>query len=340
MKRRRQPIPWTCRWTPAAAAIIVAVCATPIRAADPLPSWNDGVAKHSIVTFVDRVCRAGPDFVPPAERIAVFDNDGTLWCEKPYYTQLAFAFDRLRALAADHPEWREKQPFKAALENDLKKVLAGPVADRLTLFGASHAGMTTEEFEIIVNDWIAQARHPRFKRGYTDLSYQPMLEVLAYLRDREFKAYIVSGGGVEFMRPWSERVYGIPPERVIGSSIKLAYTLRADKPEVLRLPEIAFIDDKEGKPVGIQRAIGRRPLMAFGNSDGDYEMLLWTTTGPGRRFGLIVHHTDADREYAYDKDSAVGRLDKALAESASRGWTVADMKKDWNQVFPPEKKPR
>jgi len=305
---------------------------------NPLASWNDTASKQAILDFVARVTReGGPDFIHVAERIATFDNDGTLWTEKPVYVQFAFAIDRIKALAPKHPEWKDKQPFKAALEDDLKGVLAGGKRDLMELILASHTGMTTEEFEKIVADWLKTARHPRFNRPYTELVYQPMLELLAYLRANHFKTYVVSGGGIEFMRPWTQRVYGIPPEQVIGTSIKTKYELRDMKPVLVRLPAIDFIDDKAGKPVAINKFIGRRPVMAFGNSDGDLEMLQWTTAGKGPRFGLIVHHTDAEREYAYDRESYVGRLDKALDAAPKQGWIVVDMKKDWKKVFAFEK---
>lgn len=302
--------------------------------ADPLPSWNEGKARQSIIEFVVQVTKEGsPNFVPAVERIAVFDNDGTLWTEQPNYVQAAFAVDRVRALADRHPEWKEKQPFKGILENDLKTALAGGERAIAEIVMASHAGMTPLEFEQLVTDWLATARHPRFNRPYTDLVYQPMLELLAHLRAHGFKTYIVSGGGIEFMRPWTERVYGIPPEQVVGSSIKMKFELAEGQPRLIRLPEIDFIDDKAGKPVGIQKFIGRRPIAAFGNSDGDLEMLQWTTAGKGARFGLIVHHTDAEREWAYDRQSHVGRLDRALDEAPKRGWTVVDMRKDWTVVY-------
>jgi hypothetical protein len=305
---------------------------------DPLPSWNGGPAKRAIVQFVARVTReGGPDFVPAAERFAAFDNDGTLWSEQPCYIQAAFAMDRIRAQAAQHPEWNGKPFFKAALEGNHEAILAGTPRDRLELVAASHSGMTAEDFSAIVEDWLAKARHPRFHRPYTDLVYRPMLELLAHLRANGFKTYIVSGGGVEFMRPWAGRVYGIPPEQVVGSTIKVKYELRDGRPTLFRLPEVEFVDDGVGKPEGIQRAIGRRPIAAFGNSDGDYEMLRWTTAGPGARLGLIVHHTDADREWAYDRDSRAGRLVKALDEAPRQGWVVVDMKEDWNRVFSFEK---
>jgi hypothetical protein len=318
-----------------AAILVLAPLAA---AADPLPSWNQGEAKRSVVDFVQRVATAGgADFVPVAERIAVFDNDGTLWTEQPMYAQLAFALDRVKALAPMHPEWKDKQPFKDALEGDLKSIAAGGEHALLELVMATHAGMTTEAFAQVVKDWLATAKHPRFNRPYTDLAYQPMLELLAYLRVNGFKTFIVSGGGIEFMRPWTEKVYGIPPEQVIGSSIKTRFELRDGEPVLVRLPEINFIDDKAGKPVGIQMHIGRRPIAAFGNSDGDLQMLQWTTAGPGARFGLIVHHTAADREYAYDRQSSIGRLGQALDEANGQGWTVVDMKQDWNQMFPYER---
>jgi phosphoserine phosphatase len=323
-------------FVPSLVVLLLGTCAAPGRADEPLPSWNDGPVKRALTAFVARVTTEGsPDFVPPADRIAAFDNDGTLWCEQPTYTQVAFAFARIGALAETHPDWKDKHPFRAVLEGDMKSVLAGTPRDRLELIAASHAGMTPEEFERIVAHWLATAQHPRFRRPYTELVYRPMLELLGYLRAHGFKTYVVSGGGVEFMRPWSERVYGIPPEQVIGSTIRTRYELRGGRPELIRLPEIEFIDDKAGKPEGIQRAVGRRPIAAFGNSDGDYEMLRWTTAGSGPRLGLIVHHTDAEREWAYDRHSPVGRLDRALDEAPSHGWVVADMKRDWKAIFPP-----
>jgi phosphoglycolate phosphatase-like HAD superfamily hydrolase len=274
------------------------------------------------------------DFVAPDERIAVFDNDGTLWSEKPAYFQLLFAIDRIRQLAPQHPEWKTTQPFKAVLDNDMDALADSGEKGLLQLVMASHAGMTTTEFEQIVGDWLMTARHPRFKRPYTELVYQPMLELLNYLRANGFKTFIVSGGGIEFMRPWTQAVYGIPPEQVIGSSIKVQFESRNGEPVLVRLPEIDFIDDKAGKPVGIHKFIGRRPIAAFGNSDGDLQMLQWTTAGEGARFGLIVHHTDAQREWAYDRDTHVGKLDKALGEAAAQGWTVVDMKNDWRVIYP------
>jgi phosphoglycolate phosphatase-like HAD superfamily hydrolase len=324
--------------TLALAAIVAALAPAPAGAADPLPSWNDGLTKRAVIAFVEKVTKeGGPDFVPVAERIAVFDNDGTLWTEQPYYVQVAFALDRIKALSASHPEWRDRPLFRAALDRDLRPILAGTPRDRLELIAVSHAGMTTEEFDRIVADWLATVRHRRFDRPYTELVYQPMLELLAYLRANGFRTYIVSGGGIDFMRPWAHRVYGIPPEQVIGSAIKVRYEVRDGRPLLVRLPEIEFIDDSAGKPVGIQRAIGRRPIAAFGNSDGDYEMLRWTTAGPGPRLGLIVHHTDAAREWAYDRESPVGRLTRALDDAPRYGWVVADMKDDWKVIFPFQK---
>jgi hypothetical protein len=305
---------------------------------DPLPSWNDGAAKQSIVDFVAAVTREGsPDFVPVAQRIATFDNDGTLWVERPFPTQLFFALDRVKAMAPLHPDWKDKQPFKAVLDDDMKALAESGEHGLVELIMVTHAGMTTEEFEKIVTDWLATARDPRFKRPYTELVYQPMLELLSYLRANGFKTFVVSGGGIEFMRPWTEKIYGIPPEQVVGSSIKTKFETRQGRPELFRLPEINFVDDKAGKPVGINEFIGRRPIAAFGNSDGDLEMLQWTTMTGGRRFGLVVHHTDAEREYAYDRNASLGRLDKALDAAALNKWTVVDMKKDWKVIFPFER---
>jgi phosphoserine phosphatase len=302
---------------------------------DPLPSWNDGAAKSAIVDFVDAVSsEGGADYVAPADRIATFDNDGTLWVEQPYYTQLAFALDRIRALAPEHPEWRAQQPFKAVLDNDVEALKASGIKGVMKLVIASHAGMTTAEFETIVEDWIASSEHPKFARPYTELVYQPMLELLAYLRDSGFKTFIVSGGGAEFMRPWTEQVYGIPPEQVVGSTIATEFALQDGVPVLRRRPEMDFLDDGPGKPVAINKFIGRRPIFAAGNSDGDLQMLQWTTGTDGRRLGLIVHHDDAEREFAYDRDSQIGRLDKALDAAESEGWVVVSMKDDWQTVFP------
>ena len=302
--------------------------------ADPLPSWNEGATKKSITDFVARVTtQGGPDFVPVDQRIATFDNDGTLWIEQPMYVQLAFVLDRVKALAPLNPTWATTQPFKAVLDGDMQALAASGEKGLVELMAATHAGMTSDEFAKIVSDWLASARDHRFKRPYTELVYQPMLELLAYLRANGFKTFIVSGGGIEFMRPWTEKVYGIPPEQVVGSSIKTRFEMRDGRPVLFRLPEINFIDDKTGKPIGINEHIGRRPIAAFGNSDGDLEMLQWTTLGGGARFGLIVHHTDAEREYAYDRQSHFGKLDKALDAAAANKWTVVDMKKDWKRVF-------
>ncbi len=305
------------------------------QASQPLASWNDTASKKSIIAFVEQVTKEGsPDFVPVAERIAVFDNDGTLWAEQPMYFQFLFALDRVKTLAPQHPEWKTNEPFASLLKGDIKGALAGGQRMMLEIVMATHAGMTTAEFEQIVKDWVATAKHPTSKRAYTEMVYQPMVEVLTYLRANGFKTFIVSGGGIEFMRPWVEKVYGIPPEQVVGSSIKTKFELRDGKPVLMRLAEVNFIDDNVGKPVGIHQHIGRRPIAAFGNSDGDQQMLEWTTAGSGARFGLIVHHTDAEREWAYDRTSSIGRLDTAWDEARTKNWTVVDMKQDWKRVFP------
>ena len=322
----------------AAVALLSAASTAPVAraaASDALPSWNDGAVRQALVKFVtDVTTEGGASYVPPAERIAVFDNDGTLWSEQPMYVQLAFALDRVKALAPQHPDWKTKQPFKGVLEGDLAAVAGAGERGLVELVMATHAGMTSAEFEKVTSAWIATARHPKYGKPYTACVYQPMLELLAYLRANGFKTFIVSGGGVEFMRPWTEKVYGIPPEQVVGSSIKTKYELRADGPVLVRQPEINLIDDKAGKPVGIQGHIGRRPILAFGNSDGDKEMLEWTTIGRKPSLGLILHHTDAEREAAYDRASHFGKLDKALDDAPARGWVVVDMKKDWKRVFP------
>ena len=323
----------------ALAVLFVAGLVLPSFAADPLPSWNDTASKKAIVSFVEKVTKPGaPDFVPPAERIATFDQDGTLWAEQPMYFQFFFALDRVKVLAPQHPEWKEKEPFASLLKGNVKGALTGGERAMLEIVMATHAGMTTEEFAQTVKDWIATARHPKTGRLYTEMVYQPMLELLAYLQVNGFKTFIVSGGGIEFMRPWTEKVYEIPPEQVIGSSIKTKFEVRDGKPVLVRLPEINFIDDKEGKPVAINQHIGRRPIAAFGNSDGDLQMLQWTTAGNGARFALLVHHTDAEREWAYDRTSSIGRLDKALDEAQAKGWIVVDMKNDWKTIFPFEKR--
>lgn len=312
----------------------------PGAAADPLPSWNPGPSRAAILAFVRRVSTPGsPDFVPPAERIACFDHDGCLWSEQPMYVQLRFALDRVKALAPQHPGWRDDPLLGAVLRGDLSAAIAGGQKAILEILRVSHAGMTSEEFAAIAADWLATARHPRTGLLYTQMVYQPMLELLSHLRAHGFRTFIVSGGGVEFMRVFSERVYGIPPEQTVGSTIGLGYELRDGVPVLVRLPEVGFIDDREGKPIGIQTHIGRRPLAAFGNSDSDIPMLLWTTTAPGPRFGLLVHHTDAEREWAYDRDSSFGRLARGLELARERGWTVVDMKRDWRRIQPPAGRP-
>ncbi len=321
-------------------ACAVICLATVTRAADPLPSWNDGKTKQAILGFVEKVTKEGsPDFVPVAERIATYDNDGTLWCEQPLPVQLYFAIDRVKTLAPQHPEWKTKEPFASLLKGDLKTASAGGERAILELFMATHAGMTTTEFEQIVKDWVATAKHPKTGKLFTEMTYQPMLELLAYLRANGFKTFIVSGGGIEFMRPWAEKVYGIPPEQVVGSSIKTKLELRDGKPVLTRLPELNFIDDKGGKPVGIHQHIGRRPIAAFGNSDGDRQMLEYTGGGSGVRFMLLVLHDDAAREYSYGPtrglpDVKLGAFTPALDEEAKKeGWTVVSMKDDWKQIF-------
>jgi hypothetical protein len=332
----------------ALVALLLSLLAAGPALAQGLPSWNDGTTKQAILDFVKKVtAKGGADYVPPAQRIAVFDNDGTLWTEQPMYVQLAFALDRVKALAPQHPEWKDQQPFKAVLDGDMTALAATGEKGLVEVVSATHAGMSTEEFERVVKDWLATARHPRFKRSYTDLVHQPMLELLAYLRANGFKTYIVSGGGVEFMRPWSEKVYGVPPEQVVGSSGKLKYVFdggaapnwAGTKPPALeRLSELNFVDDNVGKPVGIQQFIGRRPILAVGNSDGDKQMLEWIAAGSGARFMGLVHHTDATREYAYDRQAGIGKLDKALDEATARGWTVIDMTNDWKVIYPFQKK--
>ena len=307
----------------------------PARAqTDPLPSWNPSFAKQAILEFVDGVTREGSeDFLPAAERIAVFDNDGTLWGEQPMYVQFAFALDRVKALAPAHPEWKTKAPFSAVLKDDRKAIAAAGEKGMVELIMATHAGITTEEFAKLVRAWLDSARHPRFHRPYTEVVYQPMIEVLRFLRAKGFKTYIVSGGGVEFMRTFAEKVYGIPPEQVIGSAIETQFQMKDGNPVLMRLAKAEFVDDGPGKPVGIERIIGRRPVLAFGNSDGDQQMLEWTAAGRGRRLMALVHHTDDVREYAYDRTSDIGRLDKALDEAIAKSWIVVDMQKDWKRVF-------
>jgi len=323
----------TCLKSLAAGLLLGASLAA---AADPLPSWNqDSAPRKALVAFVEKVTQEGStDFVPPAERIAVFDNDGCLWSEQPFYFQAFYIFDRIKALAPQHPEWATEEPFASVLKGDVKSALAGGEHGLLAMAAATHAGLTSEEFSASVNDWLATAKHPVTDKAYTDMVYQPMLELLDYLRANGFKTFIVSGGGIDFMRPWAERIYGIPPEQIVGSSLKAAYEVRDGKPVIVKLPELNFIDDKAGKPVGIHQHIGRRPIFAAGNSDGDFQMLEWTTSGEGARFGLLVHHTDAEREFAYDRESPVGKLSKGLDEAPRRGWSVVDMKNDWKTIFP------
>jgi len=324
---------WVCLITACAAG-----CGAAAQDTDPLPSWNDSTSKKAIVDFVTKVTQeGGADFVPVSDRIATFDNDGTLWAEQPVYVQVAFAFDRVKALASQHPEWKQQQPFKGVLDGDTKAVAAAGERGLLEIIAATHVGNTTEEFETIVRDWITTARHPTTQRLYTEMVYQPMLELLTYLRAKGFKTFIVSGGGVEFMRPWAERVYGVPREQVVGSRAKVKYEHREGRPVLLRLPEVDLLNDGAGKPVGIHQAIGRRPIAAFGNSDGDFEMLEWTTSGRGARLGLLVHHTDATREWAYDRASHIGALMRALDEAPTRGWTVVDMQRDWKVIYPFQK---
>jgi phosphoserine phosphatase len=306
------------------------------QAGDPLPSWNDGAAKRAVVAFVEKVTEPGSaDLVPVPERIAVLDNDGTLWSEQPLYFQALFAFDRVRALAPQHPEWKEREPFASVLRGDAQAALAGGEKVLLELVMATHAGLSTEEFERIARDWLASAQHPTTGRRYTELVYQPMLELLAYLRANGFKTFLVSGGGIEFLRAFAEEIYGVPPEQVVGSTIVTKYEVQGGMPRLVRQPELDFLDDGEGKPVAIQRHLGRRPLMAFGNSDGDFQMLEWTTSGSGPRFGLVVHHDDAEREWAYDRESHVGKLARGLDEAPARGWTVVSMKSDWKTIHAP-----
>ena len=315
--------------------ILVFTFTADLKAEDSLPSWNNSKAKKSIISFVEKVTDPKSEsFVKPEERIAVFDNDGTLWSEQPMYFQLAFAIDRVKALAKDHPEWKTVQPFKAVLENDMDALAKSGAEGIFKIVMATHAGMTTVEFEEIVRKWITTAKHPKFKKLYTELVYQPMLELLTYLRTNKFKTYIVSGGGIEFMRPWTEQVYGIPPEQVVGSSIKTKLEFVDGNPVLIRQAQLDFLDDKEGKPIAINKHIGRRPIAAFGNSDGDLQMLQWTCAGDGARFCLYVHHTDSEREWAYDRKSHIGKLDKGLDEAQVEGWTVVDMKKDWKVIYP------
>ena len=317
------------------ALALALVYSQTVGAQDPLPSWQDTAPKRAIISFVERVTKPGsPDFVAPSERIATFDNDGTLWSEKPVPFQLFFAFDRVRALAAQHPEWKTREPFASLLKGDMNGVAAAGEKGVLEILAASHTGITTDEFARVVQDWITTAKHPQTGKLFSEMVYQPMLELLAYLRASDFKTFIVSGGGVEFMRQWSERVYGIPPEQVIGSSGKLKLEMREGKPVLVKLPEVEFVDDKEAKPVAIQNRIGRRPIAAFGNSDGDLQMLEWAMAGQGARFALFVHHDDATREFAYDRTDKLQQFNKGWDEAVARGWTVVSMKNDWKVIFP------
>lgn len=321
-----------------AASILISCTPTQKNEAnlkDPLPSWNEGETKSAILDFVEEVTDpASKQFIEVADRIATFDNDGNLWSEQPAYFQLFFGIDRVKQLAAEHPEWKTQQPFKAVLEDDFKTLASFGEHGLVELVMVSHGNTTTEEFESAVKQWLATAKHPRFNRPYTQLVYQPMLELLDYLRSKDFKTFIVSGGGIEFMRPWVEEVYGIPRDQVVGSSVKTEFTFQDGEPVIMRLPEMEFIDDKEGKPLGIHRFIGRKPVFASGNSDGDLQMMQWTASGEGARFMLYLHHTDGEREWAYDRDSHIGRLDKGLDEAREKGWTVIDMKKDWKVIYP------
>jgi hypothetical protein len=316
-------------------AILFSCTEQPIKNSDPLPSWNDGKAKQSIIDFVTKTTQEGnADFIPVADRIACFDNDGTLWSEQPMYFQFFFAMDRIRKLAPEHPEWKETQPFKSVLENDMEIVMSSGVNGLITLTLASHSGLTTDELSREVNDWINTAKHPKTGKLYKEMVYQPMLEVLNYLRANGFKTYIVSGGGLDFMRPWTEEVYGIPSEQVVGTSGKYEFRFNNDKPEIIKIPEIDFINDKGGKPVAIHKFIGRKPVAAFGNSDGDLAMLQWTGAGDGKSLMVYIHHTDSERESAYDRESNIGKLDKGLDEANEKGWTVVDMKIDWKYIYP------
>lgn len=319
------------------ATILIMSPALAQGASDPLPSWNEGATKQAIIAFVTSVTnKTGPDYVEPGERIATFDNDGTLWKEAPIYTQVVFAFDRVKELAPEHPQWQGNRLLKEILAGNLRAVAASGKKGLLDVLKVTHAGMTTEQFRTIVSNWISNARDHRFNRLYTELIYQPMVELLAYLQANKFKTYIVSGGGVEFMRPWTERAYGIPPEQVIGSSIVTRYEMRDGVPVLVREPKIFFVDDKEGKAIGIQKFIGRRPIASFGNADADIPMLEWTLAGKGKRLAMLVHHTDAEREYAYDRNSVVGKLSRGIDEAKERGWSLIDMKRDWISIFPPQ----
>ncbi|MCV6823001.1 MULTISPECIES: HAD family hydrolase [Halocynthiibacter] len=319
------------------AAALGVVASVAIAQDEPLPSWNDGPSKTAILEFVAAVTEeGGSDFVPEMDRIATYDNDGTLWVEAPIYTQILFALDRIKEIAADHPEWQDDPVLKAAIDGDMETIAKSGEKGVAQILAVTHTGMTTDEFAQIATDWITTAKHPTMDRLYTDLTYQPMKELLAYLRENGFKNYIVSGGGVDFMRPWTQEIYGIPPEQVIGSSVVTKFEMRDGTPVLVREPELFFYDDKEGKPVAIQKFIGKRPIASFGNSDGDLQMLQWTLAGEGRRLGMIVHHTDEEREFAYDRDSHVGTLVDGLDNAEAEGWLLIDMKSEWNTVFTEE----
>ena len=325
----------TKRLTAVLFAAVISFANAVTAAPDPLPSWNEGPSKKSILEFVEKVTeQGGPDFVPENQRIATFDNDGNLWAEKPMYFQLIYAIDQVKKMAPKHPEWKTQEPFASVLKGDTVKVMASGKEGLMKILAATHTNMTAEEFSSNVASWLKTARHPKSNRPYNEMIYQPMLELLDYLRANGFKTFIVSGGGVDFMRVFAEQTYGIPPDQVVGSSLKAKYEVRNGKPIIVKLPEINLIDDKEGKPVGIHQYIGQRPIFASGNSDGDYQMLDWTTAGDGPRFGLLLHHTDAKREWAYDRDSHVGQLNKGLDDASKKGWVVIDMKNDWKTVFP------
>ncbi|WP_442107507.1 HAD family hydrolase [Pseudomonas sp. NUPR-001] len=304
-------------------------------AADPLPSWYNGASRQAIEQFVSAVTEeGGKDYVAPAERIAVFDNDGTLWSEQPLYFEVLFALDEVKRLAPKHPEWKTQQPFKAVLEGDQKALAASGMDGMLKIVAATHSGMSTEAFIAQTRRWLATAVHPKTGKPYTEMVFQPMLEVLQYLRANGFRTYIVSGGEVAFMRAFAEEVYGIPPEQVIGTTLDARFQDKDGQLSIQRLPKLTHNDDGPGKPVSIDSIIGRRPILAFGNSDGDLQMLQWTMAGPGKRFAGLVHHTDSKREWAYDHDSKVGRLDKALIVANKQGWTVVDMAREWQRVYP------
>jgi phosphoglycolate phosphatase-like HAD superfamily hydrolase len=315
--------------------LLAACTTTPQPAAPVLPSWSDSDARTKIVAFVESVTTPGDTFVPEAQRIAVFDNDGTLWSEQPLYFQLQFLFDQVRAQANEHPEWHTIEPFAAVLEGDLPRALAGGSASLVQLVAATQSGVDSDVFEARVENWIASARHPTTGKPYTSMVFQPMLEMLDYLRANGFETWIVSGGGLDFMRPWADEVYGIPPEQVVGTTSASQYKLVNGKPAIVLGDQITHVNDGPGKPVGIDRQIGRRPVIAFGNSDGDFEMLEWTTSGSGQRLGVYIHHTDATREWAYDRNSSIGKLERGLDEAPARGWVVVDMAADWSTIYPP-----